>query len=69
MYYKVKHPYTVAKTVIKLFNQGNTKMGVLHRQNSYVNDQNPGRATFFEDARKKIGWNCLLKKLHIFNDI
>jgi len=44
-------------------------MGALLRQNSYTNDQNPGRATFFGDAKMKIGRNCLLNKLHIFNDI
>jgi len=61
--------YTVAKMVIKLFNQGNTRMGGLLRQNSYVNDRNHGRATFFGDAKKKIIRNCLLNKLDIFNSI
>lgn len=33
------------------------------------NDRNPGKATFSGDAGKKIGRNCLLNKLHIFNEI
>jgi len=60
--------YTLAKTVIKLFNPGNTRLGLL-RQNSYINDRNPGRASFFVDAKKKIGRNCLLNKLCFFNGI
>jgi len=61
--------YTVPKTVIKLYNLGNTRIGEMLRQNSYVNDRNPGIATFFGDVRRKIGQNCLLNKLHIFNEI
>jgi len=61
--------YTVAKTVIKLFNQGSTRIGALLRQNSYVNNRNPVKATFFGDTRKEIGRSYLLNKLHIFNDI
>jgi len=44
-------------------------MGLLLRENSYTNDRNPGKASFFGDARKKIGKNCLLNRLHLFNDI
>jgi len=61
--------YIVAKTGIKLYNQGNTRIGHVLRQNSYVNDRNPDRETFFGDARNKVGRNCLLNKLHIFNEI
>jgi len=61
--------YVLAKTVIKLFNQNNTRIGQLLRENSYINDRNPGRASFFGDAKKKVGRNCLLNKLHLFNEI
>jgi len=61
--------YTVAKTIIKLYNQNCTRLSTLLRKNSYVNDRNPGRAVFFGDAKRKIGRNCILNKLHIFNDI
>jgi len=61
--------YAFAKTEIKLYNLGNTRIGQMLRQNSYVNDCNPGRATFFGDVIEKIGRNCLLNKLHIFNEI
>jgi len=58
--------YTIAKTVIKLFNKGDTRIGALLRQNSYVNDRNPGRATFFEDAKMKIGRNWLFLTNYTF---
>jgi len=59
----------LAKTVIRLFNQNNTRIEQLLRENSYINDRNPGRASFFGDAKKKVGRNCLLNKLHLFNEI
>lgn len=61
--------YAIAKTVIKLYNKGCTRMGILLRQNSYVNDRNPGRAVFFGNAKRRSGRHCILNKLHIFKDI
>jgi len=61
--------YTSAKTVIKLFNHGKTRIGQNLRIDCYVNDRRPTRAIFFSDAKKKVRRQCILNRLHFFKDI
>jgi len=56
--------YALAKCVVNLHSKGTTRIGRCQRGKSYINDRNPERATFFSDAKKKAGKNCILSKLH-----
>jgi len=58
---KQRARYTTAKTVIKLFNHGKTRIGQHLR---IMNDRGPTRAIFFSDAKKKVGRQCILDRLH-----
>ncbi len=51
--------YSIAATVIKMFNSSDTEMGHLLRRSVYINDRNPGKGKFIDKSRLKIGRQSL----------
>jgi hypothetical protein len=51
--------YSVASTVIKLFNNSDTGIGCFLRNAVYINDRQPGRGKFIDESRLKVGRQAL----------
>jgi hypothetical protein len=51
--------YSVASTVIKLFNGSDTDIGNFLRETVYINDRLPGRGKFIDKSRLRIGRQSL----------
>jgi len=61
--------YTVASTVIKMMAISITPMAEKLRKRAYINDRCPGRATFIDRSKNKIGKQSLPNRLSFFKDI
>jgi len=61
--------YIVLSTVIRMMWDGATPMAEKLRQRAYINNICPGRATFSDRSRLKIGRQSLPNRLDFFSDI
>jgi hypothetical protein len=62
--------YSIASTVIKLYNRSNTDMAGIIRTSAYVNDRVPLRAKFIDRSRLKIGKQSIINRIGpIFSSI
>ena len=55
--------YSTSSLAIKLYNTSNLDIAKELRENSYVNDRMPGRATFFDRSMPKIGRQKLSNRM------
>jgi len=61
--------YITASTVIKLHNTSNTRIAEQLRSAAYVNNRQPGRGTFVDNSKLKIGKQALQNRLQCFREI
>jgi len=61
--------YIVASTVIKMMGNSTTPMADKLRRTAYINDRCPGRASFTDISKRKIGRQTLPNRLGFFKDI
>jgi hypothetical protein len=62
--------YCIASTVIRLFNQSNTRIAEEIRSAAYINDRLPLRAKFIDTSKLKIGRQTIKNRIgNIFASI
>jgi len=61
--------YITASTVIKLHNTSNTRIAGQLRNAAYINNRQPGRGTFVDNSKLKIGKQALQNRLQCFKEI
>jgi len=61
--------YINASTAIKVYNNGNTRIGQQLREKGYINDRRPNRAVFIDQSRKMIGQHQLVNRLQCMSDL
>jgi len=61
--------YIVASTTIKMFQNGTTPMSEKLRKRVYINDRFPGKGTFHDISRTKIGRQSLPNRLDFLREI
>jgi len=55
--------YTLASTVIRLFNKSDTNIAITLRQHAYINDRLPMKAKFMDFSRLKIGRQSIYNRI------
>jgi len=60
---------TVSSTAIKMMREGTTPLAEKLRQRAYINDRCPGRTTFIDRSKLKIGRQSLPNRLDFFREI
>jgi hypothetical protein len=55
--------YSIASTVIKLYNTSDTNIGQALRNSVYINDRLPGRGKFIDQSRLRIGKQALPNRI------
>jgi hypothetical protein len=55
--------YTMASTVIKLFNSSDTNIAKAIRESSYINDRLPRKAKFMDHSRLKVGRQSIYNRI------